>query len=134
MLNRLFTPKTEKNDGLTQVQREAIVDVLHYCMYADNFIALTESRFIAAKVDSFSWDPKISFDYYQGRSIGAARAALANAETKKKFFDSVRQRLPEGDLRKTAFELCMNLFSADGNKSTGEFASQGEIRKELEIS
>lgn len=133
MLNRLFTSKADAKDGLTQTQREAIVDVLHYCMYADNLIALSESRFIAAKVEAFDWDPKISFDYYQNKSIGAVRTALANPEAKEKFFESVKQRLATSELRKTAFELCQRLFMADGSKSAGEFASQGEVRAGLGI-
>jgi hypothetical protein len=133
MLNRLFSPKADKKDGLTQAQREAIVDMLHYCMYADKFIALSESRFVAAKVESFNWDPKISFEYYQGKSIGAARAALADAKTKERFFESVKQRLATTELRNTAFDLCQKLFVADGGKSADEFAFQGEIRKGLGI-
>jgi len=134
MLNRLFTPKADAKDGLSQAQREAIVDVLHYCMYADNFIALNESRFISAKVASYNWDPKISFEYYQNKSIGAVRAALADPKSKEKFFESVKDRLATDELRATAFELCQKLFVSDGSKSAGEFASQGEVRKGLGIS
>ena len=134
MFNLLFSHKAEKKDGLTQAQREAIVDVLHYCMYADNFIALSESKFIATKVDSFNWDPKISLEYYMNKSIGAVRKALADPKEKEKFFASVNQRLGTKDLRNTAFDLCQKLFVADGTKSAGEFASQGEIRKGLGIS
>jgi hypothetical protein len=133
MLNRLFSHKAGKKDGLTQAQREAIVDVLHYCMYADNFIALSETQFIEAEVESLSWDPQISFEYYQGKSIGAVRAALANAETKKKFFESVNSRLGSGKVRQMAFDLCGKLFTVDGSKPASEFASQGEVRKALGI-
>ena len=134
MFTRLFNSKSEKKDGLTQVQREAIVDLLHYCMYADSLITLTETHFIEAKVESYNWDPKISFEYYQGKSIGAARAALANPETKKKFFESISQRLKTAEIRNQAFELCEKLFLADGAKPASEFAVQGEVRKALGIS
>jgi hypothetical protein len=103
-------------------------------MYADNFIALSESQFIAAKVDSLNWDPKISFEYYQNKSIGAVRAALADSKTKEKFFESVNQRLATVQMRNKAFELCQKLFAVDGSKTAGEFASQGEVRKGLGIS
>ena len=133
MFNRLFTPKADGKDGLTQAQREAVVDVLHYCMYADNFIALSESRFVAAKVESYDWDPKISFEYYQNKSIGAVRAALDNPKVKADFFESVKQRLATAEVRKTAFDLCQKLFMADGNESAGETALKGELRRNLGI-
>ena len=113
---------------MTQAQREAIVDLLHYCMFADNLITISENQFIAAKVQSFSWDPKISFEYYQGKSIGAARAALGDPKAKESFFESAKERLATPALRKQALELCRKLFMADGNKAEGEFASEKEVR------
>ena len=134
MLNRLFNSKSAKNDGLAQTQREAIVDLLHYCMFADGMVTISENQFIAANIEAFSWDPKISIEYYQDKSIGAARAALDNVEVKGKFFSSVSQRLASAEIRVKAFGLCEKLFAADGSKPAGEFAVQGEIRKALGIS
>lgn len=105
------------------------MDVLHYCMYADNFIALSESQFIAAKVDTLNWDPKISFEYYQNKSIGEARKALSNAESKEQFFKSVKQRL--GNQTELALSLTQKLFMSDGNKSPSENAVQNDLRKYL---
>ena len=133
MFNRLFKSAQKPQDGLAQAQREAIVDLLNYCMFADNIVMLSESQFVAAKVEAFSWDPKISFDYYQGKSIGAARAALDEPESKKGFFDSIYQRLATAELRNQAFGLCEKLFLADGVKSEKESVVQGEIRKALHI-
>ena len=131
MFNRLFSHKADATDGLTQTQREAIVDVLHYCMYADNFIALSESEFIAKKVEALNWDPKISFEYYQNKSIGAVRSALADPKAKEKFLQSAKLRLGSAAVCRRAFDLCDKLFAADGRKGTGEFTSQEEIRKGL---
>ena len=133
MLNRLFNHKSDAKDGLTQPQREAIVDVLHFCMYADNFIALSESKFIAAKVESFNWDPKISFEYYQNMSIGAVRAALPEPKKREQFLASVKQRLATAELRGMTFGLCRKLFAADGSTPDSELASLGEIRKALGV-
>lgn len=133
MFNRLFKPAPQATDGLTQSQREAMVDLLNYCMFADNLVALSESRFIAAKVDALNWDPKISFDYYQGKSIGAARAALDKPESKKSFFASISQRLATAEVRQQAVDLSQRLFVADGTKSDKESALQNEIRQALHL-
>lgn len=133
MFNRLFKSAQEPKDGLSQIQREAIVDLLNYCMFADKVVSLSESRFVAANVEAFNWDPKISFDYYQGKSIGAARAALDKPDSKKGFFESIHQRLSTPELRNRAFNLCQQLFLADGTKSVGESSVQAEIRKALHL-
>ena len=133
MFNRLFKTSAAPSDGLTQAQREAIVDLLNYCMFADNLVALSESRFVAAKVAELNWDPKISFDYYQGKSIGAARAALDEPDSKKGFFSSINQRLATAELRQRAVDLSQRLFMADGAKSDKESAVQQEIRQALHL-
>jgi uncharacterized tellurite resistance protein B-like protein len=133
MFNRLFKSAPEPKDGLIQSQREAIVDLLHYCMFADHLVALSESKFVAANVEAMSWDPKISFDYYQGKSIGAARAALDEPESRKGFFDSINLRLTTPELRNRAVGLCEKLFLADGTRSEKESAMLGAIRKALHI-
>jgi len=44
LIRKLFHKSEAPNDGLTQPQREAIVDLLNYCMYADNLVFLAEER------------------------------------------------------------------------------------------
>ena len=130
MLNRIYSSKADKNDGLTQTQREAIVDLLHYCMYADSLISISESSFVAAKVQAFNWDPNVAFESYQGKSIGAARNALANADAKKNFFESVNRRI--GGANTTAYDLCRKLFAADG-KTDVEAVWQADVQKALGV-
>ena len=77
LIRKLFhkSDASSQNDGLTQPQREAIVDLLNYCMYADNFVFLAEDRFITDTVAKLDWDPKVPFDYIAVRSIDNARRA-----------------------------------------------------------
>ncbi len=133
MFNRLFKSTPEPKDGLLQAQREALVDLLNYCMFADKLVTISESRFVAAKVEELNRDPKMPFDYYQNKSIGAARAALDKPEAKKIFFGSVHQRLATPEVRNRAFTLCQKLFLADGIKRDSESAVQVEIRQTLHI-
>ena len=78
LIRKLFHKSEAPKDGLTQPQREAIVDLLNYCMYADNLIFLAEDRLITDTVAKFNWDPKIPFDQFDVRSIGNARNATEN--------------------------------------------------------
>ena len=58
LIRKLFRKSEAPNDGLTQPQREAIVDLLNYCMYADNLVLLAEDRLITDTVKKFNWDSK----------------------------------------------------------------------------
>jgi hypothetical protein len=109
-----FQPKTAVKDGLTQPQREAIADLLHYCMYADNHIALAEAAVITDVVSTFAWDPNISFESFEARSIAAARAAKESPDGRKTFLDAINQRLTTARSRTLALEVCKKLFVADG--------------------
>ena len=75
LIRKLFHKSEAPKDGLTQPQREAIVDLLNYCMYADNLVFLAENRLITDTVAKFNWDPKIPFDQFDARSVSNARNA-----------------------------------------------------------
>ena len=93
LIRKLFHKSEAPNDGLTQPQREAIVDLLNYCMYADNLIFLAEDRLITDTVAKFNWDPKLPFDQFDVRSIDNARNARENQGYRDRFLASIRDRL-----------------------------------------
>jgi len=94
LIRKLFHKSEAPKDGLTQPQREAIVDLLNYCMYADNLVMLAEDRLIADTVAKFSWDPKaVPFDQFAVRSIDNARNARESQVYRDKFLTSIGDRL-----------------------------------------
>ena len=113
-ISRLFHPKRSTKDDLTQPQREAIADLLHYCMYADNHIALAEVQIVNDVVGKFAWEPDVSFETFEVRSIASARAAKENLDSRKAFLDSIKHRLNTSASRALALDVCKRLFSADG--------------------
>ncbi|HEX2855649.1 MAG TPA: hypothetical protein VHO24_20610 [Opitutaceae bacterium] len=113
-ISRLFQSKTTVKDGLTQLQREAIADLLHYCMFADNHIALAETKTIADVVGTFAWDPNIAFESFEARSVAEARAAKEDAPQRKAFLDSIKLRLNTPTSRSLALDVCKQLFNVDG--------------------
>lgn len=123
-----------KSDGLQQAQREAIVDLLHYCMYADNLVALKEDSFINNVAATLSWDTNISFETYEGSSIGNARRAKENAAYREEFLRSVSERLENKATRELAFGLVKDLFNADADLSEKETQSLPALRKVLGLS
>ena len=120
LIRKLFHKPEAPKDGLTQPQREAIVDLLNYCMYADNFVFLAEDRFITDTVAKFNWDSKVPFDQFVLRSTDNARNARENQRYRDRFLASIRNRLGTAAVKGQALNLCQELFIADGMRSDEE--------------
>ena len=134
LIKKLFrkSDASAQKDGLTQAQREAIVDLLNYCMYADNLVFLAEDRLIADTVAKFNWDPKVPFDQFDARSISNARNARENRAYRDQFLASINRRLGTATVKGQALDLCHELFVADGARSDEEDAVFQNLRKLLE--
>src|SRR5262245_16420103 len=132
LLRKLFKRSEAPNDGLTQPQREAIVDLLNYCMYADNLVMLAEDRLITDTVAKFNWQSKTPFDQFDVRSVGNARNARESQVYKDKFLGSIRDRLETAEVKGKAMDLCQELFLADGARSDEEDAVLQNLRQLLE--
>jgi hypothetical protein len=132
LIRKLFHKSEAPKDGLTQPQREAIVDLLNYCMYADNSVFLAEDRLITDAVARFNWDPKIPFDQFDARSIGNARNARESQVYRDQFLASIKDRLGTAAVKRRALDLCQELFLADGARSDEEDAVLQNLRQLLE--
>jgi len=133
LIRKLFHKTEAPKDGLTQPQREAVVDLLNYCMYADNLVMLAEDRLIADTVAKFNWDPEaVPFDQFDARSVGNARNARESQVYKDKFLGSIRDRLGTSAVKGKAIDLCQELFLADGARSDEEDAMLQNLRELLE--
>jgi uncharacterized tellurite resistance protein B-like protein len=132
LLRKLFGKPEAPNDGLTQSQREAIVDLMNYCMYADNLVMLSEDRLITDTVAKFNWDSKVPFDQFVLRSTDNARNAKENQGYRDRFLASIRDRLSTAAAKGQALGLCQELFVADGARSDEEDAVLQNLKKLLE--
>jgi len=128
LLKKLFRKSEAPNDGLSQPQREAIVDLLNYCMYADNLVMLAEDRLIADTVAKFNWELKTPFDQFDARSVGNARNARESQVYRDQFLASIRDRLGTAAVKGQALDLCQELFVADGARSDEEDAVLQNLR------
>ena len=132
LIRKLFHKSETPKDGLTQPQREAIVDLLNYCMYAANLVFLAEDRLIADTVAKFNWDSKVPFDQFDVRSIDNARNAKEKQGYRDRFLASIRDRLGTATVKGKALDLCQELFLADGARSDEKEAVLQNLRKLLE--
>lgn len=127
----LFRSSDKPTDGFTQDEREAIVDILHYGMFADRHLSVSEDMAIEAVARTLDWDPNISYEYYEGKSTGSVRAALADPVLKEEFFESLRVRLKNPAHRDFALKVFDDVLRADGLRKDSERTASVEIRKAL---
>jgi hypothetical protein len=132
LIKKLFGKPEAPKDGLNQPQREAIVDLLNYCMYADNFVFLAEDRFITDTVAKFNWDSKVPFDQFVLKSTDNARNVRESQVYRDQFLASIRDRLGTTVVKGKALGLCQELFVADGSRSDEEDDVFQNLRKLLE--
>ena len=133
LLRKLFRKSEAPNDGLTQPQREAIVDLLNYCMYADNLVMLAEDRLIEDTVAKFNWDPKaVPFDQFDRKSVSNGRNARESQVYRDQFLGSIKNRLETAPVKEQALKLCQELFLADGEHSDEEDAVLQNLKQLLE--
>ena len=132
LLRKLFGKPEAPNDGLTQPQREALVDLMNYCMYADNLVMLAEDRLITDTVAKFNWDSKVPFDQFALRSIDNARNAKENQGYRDRFLASISDRLSTDAVKGQALDLCQELFVADGARSDEEDAVLQNLKELLD--
>ena len=128
-LGRLFSPAASPTDGLSQAQREAIVDLLHFCMCADQDLQPTESSAIADKVAGFNWDPAVNFESFAAKSLERAQAAIMTTDSRQAALASVSERLAGTETKTEALELCQKLFQSDGEFAPAERAVFTEIKR-----
>jgi uncharacterized tellurite resistance protein B-like protein len=119
-LKKFFHFKPTSSDGLTQSQREAIVDLLNYCSYADRDISQSEEDMIDGLGSKLDWDQNMDFDYYVDKSIGVVRNVIEDKDSAPDFLKDVRKRLDSAKSREIALGLCDKLFKADGKVTTAE--------------
>ncbi len=128
---KLFASDKSSADGLTQVQREAIADLLHYLVYADSHIAAREGDYVNETIQSFSWDASLSFSAYEQRSIAAARQAKEDPDYRREFIASLAARLNTPAARARALELGKTLVWIDGTNTEHESAALADLQAAL---
>ncbi|MEO0796656.1 MAG: hypothetical protein AAFX93_15920 [Verrucomicrobiota bacterium] len=130
-IQKLFQPGENSADGLTQDQREALVDLLVYCMYSDRKVSLMEDQLIQRRLEAMDWHSVETIDNYYDRAVTRVRDLLGNEEVLKGFLGRISDRLANTETREKAFQLSHQLFLSDGEETPDEQALEDELRVAL---
>jgi uncharacterized tellurite resistance protein B-like protein len=128
-LRRLFSTAANPADGLSQSQREAIIDLLNFCMCADSKLKPSEAITIEDEISGFDWDPAVDFELFVVRSLERASSAMSTPEARQAALASISDRLQTTEARSNALDLCPKVFHADGEFAPEERTVFIEIKR-----
>jgi len=115
LLSRLFSaPRNSSQDGLSQTQREAIIDLLLICIYADNHLSVAEDKVLKDQVESCSWDSGTSAEIYIAIATSKARRAKSDESLQSEYLQYIADRLESPASKAKALSLVDELFESDG--------------------
>lgn len=112
ILKRFFSG-TENPDGLDQVQREATIDLLLLCMYADNDLDLNEERIINRVSQRYAWASETGLDDYIKAATARVLGIMNSSDERATFMRGVSKRLGSREAKFNAVKLCKLLFYSD---------------------
>jgi hypothetical protein len=128
ILQAITSKPMANKDGLKQHQREAIIDALLYCLYADDYDDPAERSVIDKSIARLNWESEVSIsDYIQSASENV-KLAVSNQVTEQQFLHDINQRLEDMETKFNAIQFCKILFYSD------LFFSEEEVRALAELS
>lgn len=119
--------------GMTQPQREALVDLLLWTMYVDRVLALPENERIERVGSETSWDSATPFPQYLNASLARVRGILADDAKAEAFLEDIYERLGSSEMRRQAYEACRTLAQSDGEVAEEERRFLERIRERFDL-
>ena len=116
-----------------QRQREAMIDLLIWMMYADNVLTLPENDRIDQITAEMEWEAPSRPSVYINTSISKIRDVLADEEKGRALLEEIHSRLGTDRMRKEAYEACRELARADGQLADEELQLLNTVKERFGI-
>jgi hypothetical protein len=117
ILSKLFGTEEiipKDGDGLSQEEREGLIDLLLLSSYMDNNLSFAEDRVLKKEVEGFQWDSGTAIDLYIDVATNKIRRALADSQKEKELLKSLKVRITSRQGKEKALESMTTLFHSDG--------------------
>lgn len=121
------------DDGLSQRQREALLDLFVWVMYLDHRLELSEEGKIEQLGQAFTWEGGESIENYTLRAVGRMIAHLGSLEAQERFIQQTADILNTPALRQRAFEACQKIVRADYQVTSEEAQSLNMIQRVFDL-
>lgn len=116
-----------------QRQREAMIDLLLWTMYADKLLALPENDRIDQLADEMEWNSPTPASQYLNAAIAKIRDVLEDAEKAVVEMNSIYERLGTDEMRKDAYMACRDLAQIDGDVADEEREFLNSVKQRFNL-
>lgn len=116
-----------------QQQREAMIDLLLWTMYADKLLALPENDRIDELSAEMEWDSPTPASQYLQVAVSRIRDVLEDPEKAAAEMDSIYERLGSDEMRRNAYTACRDLAKVDGEVSDEEQSFLNAIKQRFHL-
>ena len=114
--------------GVTQPQREALLDILIVALYADGLISAEENAQLDSVIASLKWENPLQRRQYLGLAYARIRSALDRGGAgRPALLAGIATRLKDPGMRRQAQRLAADLVEADGPATDSEKAFLAEV-------
>ncbi len=86
-------PPKRKGDRLKQHQREAIIDALLYCLFADDFDDPAERQIMDRSIARMQWESDLAVNDYVQAASARIKLAVKSRDSEKQLLLDIRDRL-----------------------------------------
>lgn len=130
-LKRFFERVGRSADA--QQQREAMLDLLVWTMYADNVLTLPENDRIDQIAADLEWNSPDRPSVYISKATSKIRDVLSDPERADQLLEDIHRRLGTASMRKEAYDACYDLAQADGQLAAAEMKLLQTVRERFGI-
>lgn len=114
--------------GVTQAQREALLDLLIVALYADGLISAEENAQLDGLVAHLKWENPLQRRQYLGLAYARIRAGLDRGGVgRPALLAGIAARLKDPGMRRQAQRLAADLVEADGPATDSEKLFLAEV-------
>lgn len=116
LFEKLFNKdkSASSRDGLSQEEREAIIDLLILGAYTDNRLSLREEKAFESLTGTLSWESETELSDFMKDAIAKVRSVRSNPSAKEGLLNEVKERLNSPTSVKKALNLLHKVFVSDG--------------------
>jgi uncharacterized tellurite resistance protein B-like protein len=103
-----------------QAQREAVLDLLVWTMFADRHITRPEQELVRREAEDLAWEGYRPIEQYMDGSIRRVRDVLGSPTAEAAYLEDISERLGDARTRELALRACTRIAEVDGEVAPAE--------------
>jgi hypothetical protein len=106
--------------GLTQEQKQALLDLLIIGMYADHNLASAEDERVGRLLDTFRFPSEYERDKFSDAAFTRASRQSGSPEAIRAYVGQIAGHFPTREIRQRAYDILDDLLTSDGKVTSEE--------------